>query len=156
MGFLGTVRSFVRKLQGGQQVARANVDPGGGANVTPYHMGAPGDDAQPLPGDVAAVIPTQRTGGFAAVAYNDPDNTGVTAAGEKRIYGRDPDGNVVNHVYLKSDGSIEISNTAGASIVLGDDGSVSINGIDFEAHTHEAGTYEAGGDPVTGESGEVA
>lgn len=108
MGLIATLLSFVRGSVDDAQVADVAIDPGGGASVTAQHFGPAGDDAQPLPGDFVATIDGTGSGAQTAVAYLDPANAGVAAAGEKRIYSRDADGVPIAVVWLRSDGTIEI------------------------------------------------
>ena len=127
MGLIAKLLSFTRIERNGAKMSDVKVDPGGGANITGEHFSSPGDDSHPLDSDYAAVIPVRRSGGAIVVAYADPLNTPKATAGEKRIYGRNAAGAVVNEVWLKADGSVMISNALGA-IELKADGSVNING----------------------------
>jgi len=128
MGLIARVRSFARQFQEGVRFSDVKLDPDGGSNITGEHFADPGDDSQPLPGDTAALVGMQRSGGYAPVGYADTVNTPAAGPGEKRIYGRDPaTGLTVNQVWLKADGSVIISNTLG-TIELKADGSVDING----------------------------
>lgn len=128
MGLIARVRSFTRQLVEGARYSDVKLDPDGGSNITGEHFADPGDDSQPLPGDTAALVSMQRSGGYVPVGYADTVNAPAAGPGEKRIYGRDPaTGLTVNQVWLKADGSVIISNTLGA-IELKADGSVDING----------------------------
>lgn len=191
------------------------------------HLQPLGDDSKPLPQDDGWSDRTNENGGDVYFGAFDYDNK-VTAPGEKRIYGRNADGEVVNQVWLKGDGeiissndncsvtqrpdgtvistngtgthtvnpdgSIESVNGSGFIRLLAD-GSVNINGFiiavngaatspvsvgapiitsstmtadgsgvsmggdivindeNYNDHTHSPGSYTAGGDPVTGNSG---
>lgn len=128
MGMISKLLSFTRKDVG----SVSTVNPGGGFNLSADHFSAPGDDSYPLPGDYPALVETQRTGGVAAVGYMDPKSEQKAAAGEKRIYSRDGDGNAVVELWLKADGSAILSNALG-SIQLKADGSVDINGVTIDA-----------------------
>ncbi len=128
MGLIAIVKSFTRAVRNGARLSDVKVDPGGGANITGEHFADPGDDSHPLTTDYALLVKTRQSGGLAPSGYADPVNTPKAAAGEKRIYGRDPStGLVVNEVWLKADSSVIISNALGA-IELKADGSVDING----------------------------
>ena len=128
MGLIVKLLSFTRAERNGAKLSDVKVNPGGGANITGEHFADPGDDSHPLNIDYAAAIPIRRSGGAVVVGYADPVNEPKAAAGEKRIYGRDPStGAVVNEVWLKSDSSVIISNALGA-IELKADGTVDING----------------------------
>ena len=128
MGLIALVKSFSRVVRNGAKISDVKVDPGGGANITGEHFADAGDDSHPLNTDYALLTKTRRSGSYAPSGYADPINDPVAAAGEKRIYGRDPStGLAVNQVYLKADGSVIINNALGA-IELKADGSVDING----------------------------
>ena len=128
MGLIARVLSFTRAERNGAKLSDVKIDPGGGPNITGEHFADPGDDSHPLSTDYVAAMPVRRSGSAVPVGYADPINTPEAAAGEKRIYGRDPStGLAVNQVWLKADGSVIISNALGA-IELKADGSVDING----------------------------
>lgn len=164
MGLIAQVKSFARAVRNGAKLSSVKVDPGGGANITGDHFADAGDDSHPLDTDYAALLSTQRSGGYAPVGYADPVNDPKAGAGEKRIYGRDPStGLAVNEVWLKADGSVIISNALGA-IELKADGSVDINGAtittiggvvtalgrDLDTHLHSGVTSggQTSGPPV--------
>ncbi len=164
MGLIAQVKSFARAVRNGTRSSDVKVDPGGGANITGSHFADAGDDSYPLGTDYAALLTTQRNGGYAPVGYADPVNEPKAAEGEKRIYGRDPStGLAVNEVWLKADGSVIISNALGA-IELKADGSVDINGAtitptggvitalgrDLDLHVHSGVTSggQTSGPPV--------
>lgn len=112
----------------GTPIVNVQVDAGGGAVSTVELALAPGDDSLPLPGDVAATVDDGSTGGEFAVGFQDTKNPGTSANGEKRFYGRSPDGKVVNEYWLKGDGSVRCSNDKG-SFELGADGTIDLNGV---------------------------
>lgn len=156
MGFLGTINEFYRSNRNDVNVSNVNIDTGGGANHTAEHFGAPGDDSYPLTSDYVAAMETQETGGLAVVGYLDPINEAEALEGEKILYSRDPNtGAKIGWVHIKNDGSIRIENANGY-IELTATGLLDINGQEFTAHTHDPGTYAAGGDNVTGVSGGVS
>lgn len=127
MGFLATVREFLRSSVGGAPTPEVKCDLGGDDAVTAYHFTAPGTDAPPLPGDLVYLGDDQGRGNAQAVAYQDPKNQGVAAKGEHRIYARAPDGSPVAELWLKGDGSILVRSVlAGSSAELGADGSISL------------------------------
>ena len=120
MGLIASVKSFTRRVVNGVRLSDVKVDPGGGANITGEHFSDAGDDSHPLSTDYAAVILVRRSGGAAIVGYADPINDPVAGPGEKRIYGRDSSGAAVNEVWLKSDGSVMISNELGGAELKAD------------------------------------
>ena len=89
------------------------VDTGGGAIQTAEHVAPSGDDSPPLPGDYAALSEGTGKGGLQVTGYHDPKTTREASPGEKRLYARDADGNVVGSVWLKGDGTIVSHNVAG-------------------------------------------
>lgn len=146
MGRIVVIKDFARALRdNGARVSDVKFDPGGGNNITSEHFSDPGDDSYPMPGiDYAIAVDAQRKGSAAIVGYADPTNIPKALIGDKRIYARDVNGDSVAEVWLKSDGSIVISNDNG-SITLKSDGDVditgalSIDGKDFGTHTHSQG-----------------
>jgi hypothetical protein len=122
-GVLGDVVEFLRSVIGGKQAPEAKVDRGGGDAITAYHFASPGDDSQPLPGDVAYLAPDDGTGTAHILGYQDPETTPVAEAGEKRIYARSGPGTLACEVWLKADGSVVISNDVG-SVTLGPGGTL--------------------------------
>jgi hypothetical protein len=124
VGRIARILSFVRSEINGAKVSDVKSDPGGGPNTTAQHFQPAGDDAHPLPGDYVATSAAAGTGRETAVGYLDPANEQKAAAGEKRIYARDPSsGDSVVEVWLKSDSTAVIINANG-SVTLAPDGSV--------------------------------
>jgi hypothetical protein len=103
----------------GAQAPEAKVDRGGGDSITAYHFSAPGDDSQPLPGDVAFVAEDEGAGNGQIVGYQDPKTSPAAGVGEKRIYSRSGPGVVAAEVWLKADGSIDLLTGGTAIVVLG-------------------------------------
>jgi hypothetical protein len=136
-GFLATIVEFLRSVVDGAQAPEAKVDRGGGDALTAYHFAPPGDDSQPLPGDVAFLGRDEGAGNAQLLGYQDPRNAGVAGPGEKRIYARSSDGTPVCEVWLKTDGSVVVSNDA-VSVELGADGAALIE--------NEQGSVELGAD----------
>lgn len=135
MGFLAEVKSFARRTEAGAHVAEAKVAIDDGADtLTALALSAPGDDAPPLPGDLAYLGDDAGAGAAQIVGYQDPATPPVAAAGERRIYSRSGPGAVAAEVWLKGDGSLVLSNALGR-IELGPDGRVMI--------TTPLGTYSA-------------
>lgn len=108
----------------------ANINPGGGLNKTCEHYSSAGDDSVPLAGDYVSTTSTQRTGVDAVSGYKDANAGNLKAqAGEKRIYARDSDGNVIIEFWLKSNGDAVLSNET-ISLELKIDGSIKCdNGV---------------------------
>lgn len=113
MGWVGKLISFVSGKRNGVDFKESQVDPGAGANITAEHFADAGDDSHPLPGDFISAVDIPRTGGSIATGYVDAKNTPIAAAGEKRIYGRDSDGVVVNQIHLFNDGKVVVKNDEG-------------------------------------------
>jgi hypothetical protein len=110
MGRISYLLDFIRTKRGTAQVSDVKSDPGGGANVTAQNFSAPGDDSHPLPGDYVALVNTPRAGVSAAVGYADPKDLQLAQRGEKRLYSRDADGNVIATIWIKNDGTIVLEN----------------------------------------------
>ena len=93
----------------------------------------PGDDVNPLPDDRVILTTTQGEGAVAAIAAADTKNEGITEPGERRIYSRNPGGDIVSAVYLKGDGSVEITATGSiklnTNIELKANGEINLNGV---------------------------
>lgn len=88
-------------------------------NVTAKHFTSPGEDSHPLPGDYCALSPSTGTGRQAAIGYIDLKNKPQAAPGEKRVYARDSEGVIVCEMWMRNDGSIEISSQAsGADVII--------------------------------------
>ncbi|MCH9737102.1 MAG: hypothetical protein K0U78_21550 [Actinomycetia bacterium] len=138
--------SFIRTSSNDAKVNDVEIDIGGGDNRTAQHFSAPGDDSFPLNTDYVLAADVPRNGGKAAHGYLDPINEGVAQKGEKRVYGRDPATGVpVNQVWLKSDGSVFISNDNGSVLLNADGGSIA---------TTPGGTFEAKADgSIKGDNG---
>lgn len=149
MGLVGNILSFVGIEVEDIKISEVKLDPDGGSIITATHFSTPGEDSTPLTTDSVVVVDIQGSGKKAAVGYVDPKNSKKSTAGEKRIYGRDPDtGSEVNEVWLKEDGSVIISNSNG-SFELKIDGSIKgINGSgSFELEA--AGDFVVNGAKIT-------
>lgn len=121
MGFLAKVVEFRRTVVEGAQAPECTIDRDGDETATAAHLAPPGDDAPPLPGDIAYLGDDAGAGAAQIAGYQDPASAGVAAAGEKRIYSRSGPGVVVAEVWLKADGTLVAKNAAG-SLELGPDG----------------------------------
>ena len=116
-----------------------SVDLGGGDRAEVEWFGS---DSPPATGDVVLVLEHTRSGELVAIGANDGAVT-QSAQGERRWYARDASGVVMATLWLRGDGSIEMSNAAG-SIKLGADGTVAINGATIDALGNLAATSVAG------------
>jgi hypothetical protein len=126
--------SFTRATVDEAKISDVKVDPGGGANITARHYSAPGDDSHPLPGDSVVLVEAPGAGAQSAVGYLDPVNEGQAAAGEKRVYSRNADGEPVAEVWLKSDGEVLVRSIEGGSVVrIAPDGIVHLGDSDGAA-----------------------
>lgn len=119
-GMIARVVAFVRTVVDGAQAPEVRVDDGSGAASTPYHFAPPGDDSQPLAGDVVHVASAVGAGFGSAVGYQDPDTEPKAGAGERRLYARSGPGEVACEIWLKADGSIELTSGDTAVIVDAD------------------------------------
>lgn len=125
MGRVGRFLSFIKGT--GRNESRSDI--GAGDIIEAVHFSPPGDDSPPMPGDYSANMENSPSGTFVAVGYIDPNNESSASPGEKRIYARGGDGQQVSQVYQKNDGSVEISNLAGGSVLMESGGDVLINGV---------------------------
>lgn len=139
MGILARVVAFARTVVEGARAPEVRVDDGSGAVRTPYHFSAPGDDSQPLPGDIAHVAPAAGAGFGSAVGYQDPSTEPRAGGGEKRIYARSGPGVVACEVFLRADGSLVLSNPAG-SVELAPDGALVLRNALASLELSAAGT----------------
>ncbi len=163
MGLIGIVRKFARLAKGGKSFAQVTVDQGAGQNQDMNHFSDPGDDSQPLPTDLVAASDNMASNGLSAVGYIDEKNPGIAKLGEKRIYSRDSDANVMASFYLKDDGTIIMANENGVLTLnaAGDldftGGTFTINGQVFADHEHNAGAAlkDSLNGAVTGKTGDV-
>lgn len=127
MGFLATVREFLRSSDQGTPTPEGKFDLGGDDTVSAYHFAPPGTDAPPLAGDVAYLADDRGRAVAQAVGYQDPKNPGVAGPGEHRLYARAPDGTPVAEIWAKADGSILVrSILQGSSVELGADGGIQL------------------------------
>jgi hypothetical protein len=123
MGFLARVISFARTTVDGAQAPEVTVDRDGDEVATGYHFESSGDDAPPLPGDLAYLGDDAGAGAAQAIGYQDPLTPGTAAPGERRIYSRSAPGVVAVELWLKGDGTLVATNPAGGVLELGPDGS---------------------------------
>lgn len=122
------VLGFERVTTDGVTAEEVRVDPGDSDAARAEHWAPPGDDSAPLNGDFAQLVESEfGSGGEAAVGYGD-QTTKMAGQGEKRIYARSQDGAVVAAIWLKSDGTIEITNSGAKSFEMAPNGDVTIRG----------------------------
>lgn len=117
MGWIARVLSSTRRTLRGVPTVDVKSDPSSGANETATQFQPAGDDARPLPDDYAYTGPLPRQGGAAHLGYQDAQNAGKTAPGEKRLYARDSSGAVVAEIYLQGDGTLTLENDTGSASI---------------------------------------
>lgn len=136
--------------------ADVKVDLGGGDNITAKHTAPAGDDSQPLPGDRPMLVPGAAEGSQNVGGYVDDKNPLIAAAGEKRLYSRDADGNIKAVFWLKNDGQVILMNDLGM-LVIGTDGTITANGATIDvAGNIICTTLTTTGITVTGVAGTVS
>jgi len=106
---------------------RVNMDLGGGFTNECDRVQPSGEDSRPLPNDDGYTYQWGISGRWVVGGYFDYGNK-IAKPGEKRIYGRDADGNVTSHVYLQNDGTIKIENDAVSYTLKPDGTTIETNG----------------------------
>lgn len=146
---IGEVLRVERDTEEGAHVTNVVVDTGGGSNVTAEYFPAPGDDSPPCVGDMVTLGESEGAGSMAVTGANDARNAGKAEGGERRFYARDPDGVPVSEVWLKGDGTLEMTGIkCGWKIIGKSDGTVEINGatIDTSGNLKTPGEVSASGE----------
>lgn len=128
MGGIARVVGVERSTVDGVPVVNVIADPGGEANANYEHFAPAGDDSPPLPDDAVAYVDGEGEGQALAAGYNDTKNAGTAAPGEKRIYGRTPDGTLVNEFWLKGDGSFVYTDIKNGKSLEFKDGKLNVDG----------------------------
>ena len=131
MSRIAIVISSERVIDEGAHALDVKCDPNDGETLTAAHFADSGDDSPPLPGDTVALEDSTGAGAEQVSGYIDPLNAGVALPGEKRIYARDEDGNIVAEIHIKRSGSILIENGEG-TFEIADSGTVTINGVTID------------------------
>lgn len=121
-GVIAKLLAFARAPRNGAKQSDVKMDLGGGDVVTATHAQGSGDDAYPLPGDYPVGVRVDRSGGVFVVGFVEPDAAQLAQAGERRLYSRSGQRAEVAQVWLKNDGTVLVSNSAG-SYELRPDGS---------------------------------
>jgi hypothetical protein len=128
---IGLVDQFERDVEDGGHVVNVQVDFGGGNKATTELFQSAGVDAPPLPDDAAICV--DGDGSDACVGFADTKNEGKALGGELRFYARDENGVPVSEVWLKRDGSAELTGIkCGWKIVGGSDGTITLNGATID------------------------
>ena len=89
-----------------------------GANVTAETFAPSGDDSPPLPEDRIVLVQTDGTNNFVAVGVLSVSQG--AKPGEKILYSRDENGEVMAAIKLLNDGSIQVQTFGDAGINLTD------------------------------------
>ncbi len=131
MGRVARVLELSRVDRDGVKVSSVKFDPGGGDVKTGDNYAGIGEDANPLPEDYAVAVDIPGAGGRVIIGYVDIKNAGTAEPGERRAYSRNSGGDIVAEIWLKSDGSITITNDSG-SIELQASGDANINGVTID------------------------
>ena len=145
MGRIAIVEEVETGTSGSANVRTVKCDRGGGDNRLPEHFAGIGDDSVPLASDYAHLAPQAGTGRDSVVGYVDPKNLHKSQDGDKRIYARDANGDLIVELWLKNDGTAITENenatstvtpegaisgvNALGSFVLGTDGIFTVNGV---------------------------
>jgi len=132
-------------------------------NIYATRFNSCNEDSKPLPGDFCLLDSLMKIGRKVILGFFDPKNESSISDGEKKIYSRNSSGGIVAFIYLKSNGSIDISLNGnvfqfdvegnlfcpGNLIVSGEitASDAVLNGIRFTTHRH------SGVDTGSGDSG---
>lgn len=141
---IGTVtgQEIRNNRDGGVDVRLLQVQMVGDDVQTVQYMPMAGDDAPPMVGDLVAVIPI---GPAFRVAVGVRDSVAPSvAAGEKKIYSRDANGNVIASCHLKADGGIDLAN-ADVSVSLNANGTVDIANASGAGQLKADGSWDLNG-----------
>lgn len=162
MGFITEITAVEQNERNGVEFRQLKVNAEATWALTVEQFSSAGDDSPPMTGDYAATTSLTRKGGQAAVGYIDPKLTPVSNPGEKRVYSRDANGAEVAQLYLKNDGSVQLSNSAGSfqllsngnlnlnGVIIDPSGTITLpNGIVLNTHTHPFTGVGAGNPGVT-------
>ena len=159
MGRLAIVLDVEVTERDGEKFYDIKVNPGPLDNVTAENLAPAGDDSPPLAGDYALLVESSGEGREVVAGYADTKNAKKSARGDKRVYARDSDGAQIAEVWIKNDGTIIISNSAG-TFTLDTSGNITasgtitaakfiapsaeIGGVEVAAHIH-AQANDSGG-----------
>ena len=124
MGQIAIVLDFTHSNEG-VNCSYVKSDSGGGINLTSENFQPSGEDSTPLPGDYVIIIPVKGTGRTSAIGYIDLNTKPCAKPGEKRIYARNEEGEVVNEIRLFNTSKVVIKNDS-ASITLNPNGNIEI------------------------------
>lgn len=116
-GLSGKVVEFIRVSDPDAFVSDVRFDAGGGDLLTGQHGAPPGEDSHPLETDHVLAVPLDGEGRWIVLGYIDPSNEPQASEGEKRLYARDANGNIVGVLWLKNSGRAELT---GDNVHLGD------------------------------------
>lgn len=121
----------VATVLGVEDDGNVKVDVGGGDDLIADSFADGGDDSPPLAGDVAALNDGPETGTQQTTGFDD-DLAGVAAPGEKRVYGRTPEGLLAAEIWLKGDGTVVVRSAlaaAGGVLEIAPSGVVTVNDL---------------------------
>ena len=123
-GMIGRILSILSTKKGELDVPEWKVELNKGLNIQVERYAPAGDDSQPLPEDRAGLVSRTESGAKFAVGAFDIKNPAEALPGEKRLYGRDEEGSITSQIFMKNDGTIEVSNVSGMTIIIDEDGNV--------------------------------
>lgn len=154
----GLVQSFERvTTEDGTELVEVTIDAGGGELLVLEHVAECGEDAPPLAGDYAAIGDSTGQGAVRSAGYTDTKNAGVALGGEKRTYGRAPDGTLAGFIWIHGNGLIELVGLASGQaykigkVMIDADGNITTPGevtakagtpasVGLSTHLHDSGT----------------
>ena len=153
MGMIYRLIEFFRRETPRRKTSFTRGDSGGGIIHTTEYFQPAGDDAQPMSSDMGVEVPTRGAEQYVSMGFVDPRNAGITEAGEKRIYARDQDGNVVVDIYLQRDGSLRAMNENGIMHMRAN-GSFRMSNSNGQAELQQGGDFVVNGARITA-AGEI-
>jgi hypothetical protein len=102
--------NLVTKNRAGIEYREIVVESSPGQMRSTTQFNPAGQDVEPLPGDLALVIPVKgKKRKPVVVGFIDPKVTNFVNRGENRIYSRDLNGNRKANVYCKRDGTLQFN-----------------------------------------------
>lgn len=155
---MNTIARVIKTENGDEEEIIQTVEAHYGENKYCDQFSASGDDSPPLPEDRVAIMDIEGTGNSVSVGVLSKSQG--AKPGEKLIYSRDEDGNVVAKIHLKNDGSVLFEGEKDAELTVKGDVNITVNGnakfnIDKDAEITAKNITLKGNIKVTGGTCEI-